>query len=92
VTAAVAGGVHIVAQERPETEAALGLRTGIRPARVNITVDGVTNAAACFTRFNMRAVEGCATSRTLVIEMDGQDVPGIRLQYPPVPVMCPVCR
>ena len=61
-----------------------------------VAVPSACNAAVFFTRFSMRAVEGGAVglddARTRVIEMDGQDVHGVRLQYPPVPVMCPMCR
>lgn len=61
-----------------------------------VAVPSACNAAVFFTRLRMQVAEGGALepagSRTREIEMDGQEVPGIRLQYPPVPVMCPVCR
>lgn len=61
-----------------------------------VSLPSACNAAVFFTRFRMQAVAGGAPSgepaRTRVIGMDGQDVSGIRLQYPPVPTMCPVCR
>jgi hypothetical protein len=61
-----------------------------------LVIPSACNAAVFFTRFSMRALQGGAPSvddpGSRTVQMDGQNVPGIRLQYPPIPVMCPVCR
>jgi hypothetical protein len=53
------------------------------------------HAAVFFTRFNMRVQEGppagAAAVRVRVVEMEGHDVPGIRLEYPPIHFPCPAC-
>jgi hypothetical protein len=53
------------------------------------------HAARFFTRFNMRVQEGppagAAAVRARVVSMDGQDIPGIRLEYRWVYEPCPVC-
>ena len=70
--------------------------TSVAQVLAPLSLPSACNAALFFTRFSMQAVEGGAATgeaaRTRIIGMDGQDVSGIRLQYPPVPTMCPVCR
>ena len=71
-----------------------------RPAVMRV-MDPVTAPTSChfarfFTRFNMRVQEprppGAAPVPARSVSMDGQEVPGIRLEYPWVYTACPVCR
>lgn len=52
--------------------------------------------ARFFTRFNMRVqewpIEGLNAAKTRVVEMAGQDVPGVRFEYQPMDRPCPMCR
>jgi hypothetical protein len=54
------------------------------------------HTALFFTRFNMRVQEGppagAAAVRVRVVEMEGYDVPGIRLEYPVTYWPCAVCQ
>ena len=68
---------------------------------VTRVMDPVTGPTSChfarfFTRFTMRVQEprppGEAPVPVRSVSMDGQEVPGIRLEYPWVPTACPVCR
>lgn len=50
--------------------------------------------ASFFTRFKMTVNETNTITRALrsrVVEMGAHDVAGVRLVYPPLPPMCPVC-
>ncbi len=71
-----------------------------RPPLMQVLVP-VVGPTAChralfFTRFNMRVQEGppagAAAVRVRVVEMEGYDVPGIRLEYPVTYWPCAVCQ
>lgn len=60
-----------------------------------LDIPATCHTARFFTRFSMRVQEppvgGAAAIRVRVVEMDGQDVPGIRLEYPWLYRPCAVC-
>ena len=71
-----------------------------RPPLMQVLVP-VVGPTAChtalfFTRFNMRVQEGppagAAAVRVRVVEMEGHEVPGIRLDYPVMFRPCAVCQ
>jgi hypothetical protein len=65
-----------------------------RPSFIPALEPIACNRAVFFARFTMTAHEMSTTSRVLrsrVVQMGAHDVAGVRLQYGPLPTLCPVC-
>jgi hypothetical protein len=71
-------------------------RPSLMQVFVPILAPTACHTALFFTRFNMRVQEGppagAAAVRVRVVEMEGYEVPGIRLEYPGMYRPCPVCQ
>jgi hypothetical protein len=76
-------------------ECPLPERPTLMQAFVPVLRPTACHRALFFTRFNMRVQEGppagAAAVRVRVVEMEGFEVPGIRLEYPLMYRPCPVC-